>query len=212
MSTDECTVVPTPLNTDEPIAAVVCGKREWRVPQSVLCNASPVLDYLLRETACDTDVKTIRVTDATEKQTAAFMKVVSFAGRCDDKEPLLSVRELADITEEAMPLVHKYDCSGIVRILKMALNKEPCSKGISAIVKYEESVDPEWLSDEALRHLLRNEQNLIRERRMDARLCSRLLSYALFDMRLDFDKFFHNGSIEATIERYRLPASLRLLI
>eukprot|EP00966_Prymnesium_polylepis_P154685 3571727-Prymnesium_polylepis.1 len=85
--------------------------------------------------------------DVSVENVETFLSLVSMISY-DADEKFLSDNALSSMTAPAMPLVHKYDCKGILKILKHVQNQIPDVAGIVAIVQCEHG-DVNWLGDAA---------------------------------------------------------------
>ena len=107
------------------------GDREWKVRGAVLRSCSTVLDAIINESS---EPKTLQMEDVSEKNVETFLSLAGMTSYYSAK-PYLSAKELSSMTALAMPLVHKYDCIGLLKILKSVQNDNPDVAGIRAIVQ-----------------------------------------------------------------------------
>ena len=112
-------------------------------------SCSTVLDAIINESS---EPKTLQMEDVSEKNVETFLSLAGMTSY-DSAKPYLSAKELSSMTALAMPLVHKYDCIGLLKILKSVQNDNPDVAGIRAIVQCEQG-DVDWLGDTAKSHLV----------------------------------------------------------
>ena len=123
------------------------GANEWSVRCAVLCSCSAVLAGIIND---GIPPKTLQMEDVSVENVTSFLSLAHMTSYdCyDSAEEVLSDEVLSSMTVRAMPLVHKYDCKGILKILKHVQNKIPNVAGIVAIVRCDDG-ELDWLGDAA---------------------------------------------------------------
>eukprot|EP00966_Prymnesium_polylepis_P296611 6852267-Prymnesium_polylepis.1 len=78
----------------------------------------------------------------------------------DRKGDVLTISHLSRMTVSAMPLVHKYDCKALLKILQHAQNEQPNVDGILAIIRHDQEAS-QWMSEkkrERTEHEMKNKK------------------------------------------------------
>jgi len=121
----------------------------WSVNRYDLSYSSPLL--------CCVSEDSLDVGPFTEDQVNSFLSFVSMMSpnRSEWKE-----RFRLDCVEEklplAMPLLHRYECKGIVQLMKGILRIAPTPKAIYSILLYKEEGEcTEWLDKKGMKVLMR---------------------------------------------------------
>lgn len=130
--------------------SIKLGVREWRVRSAALCACSAVIDGIIR----GSDPKQSKILNMPHNIDAhnvdAFVSLATLTSH-DRDEGALSMHDVSEMTAAAMPLVHMYDCSALLKILQSAQNEFPTVHGIMAIVEHEheaESASWQWVGRE----------------------------------------------------------------
>ena len=124
-------------------------KKEWSVRVVALRNCSAVLNGILRD-GDPTQPKVLSVEDVSVDNVETFLSLATMISHDRDPDDLygevLEIEEIAGLTQYAMPLIHKFDCKFLLKLLQAAQNLHPDVNGILAIVNHDqESLD--WMSD-----------------------------------------------------------------
>ena len=125
------------------------AKKEWSVRAIVLRNCSVVLNGILRD-ADQSQPKILSVEDMSVDNVETFLSLATMISYDRDPDDLygevLEMAEISRLAPYAMPLVDKYDCKFLLKLLQAAQNLHPDVNGILAIIKHDErSLD--WMSD-----------------------------------------------------------------
>ena len=170
---------------DGELATLVHGKQEWHVRASTLQNCSAVIDTMFRD-CDDTQPRVIHMNDVLKCNVEAFLHVAKLTSY-DSKMDFPTLTTLSSLTENAMPLVHKYDCTALLRILQSVQNQQPNVKGIMSIVKHEpESIH--WMNASSLLCLFKyvvsgNRNQCERKmRELPPALQSKLFTYVMYEL------------------------------
>ena len=118
------------------------GSKTWKMRATVLCTCSSVLNNILLDSDPESP-KEINLDDVHEENVNAFLTLASSTSHDTDAD-FPTVEELTAMTCHAMPLVHKYDCNGLLKMLKSAQNQHPNVAGIMSILEHEPDA-VEWL-------------------------------------------------------------------
>jgi hypothetical protein len=124
---------------------LACDSKTWKLRSASLCACSPVLEGILAESRSETE-RLVRMDDVKPETVAAFVRLVQLTDHSHSEERPTS-KELAESTRIVMPLVHKYDCGGLLRILQAALREYPNVDGVEAMMEYDPD-DVLWWNDE----------------------------------------------------------------
>ena len=137
---------------DEDDAVIVAHpEKRWHIRSVTLRSCSAVLDRQLRDDPAKP--KVLNIKDATVESIDAFIHLATMLSH--DSSGLLKPSEIAGMAAIVMPLVHKYDCKGLLMVLQNALNVHPHVDGILAVFEYAGDSSWEWIGDGAKRRLVR---------------------------------------------------------
>ena len=165
------------------------AKKEWSVRAIVLRNCSVVLNGILRD-ADQSQPKILSVEDMSVDNVETFLSLATMISYDRDPDDLygevLEMDEISRLAPYAMPLVDKYDCKFLLKLLQAAQNLHPDVNGILAIIKHDESLD--WMSNAVkgclLRHTFVEKKRTQVEKQMDEypqALIKCLFTYMLYD-------------------------------
>lgn len=134
------------------------AEKEWSVRVVALRNCSAVLNGILRDSD-PTQPKVLSVEDMSVNSVDTFLSLATMISYDRDADGFYGgVLEMSDtscLTQYAMPLVHKYDCKFLLKMLQAAQNLHPDVNGILSIITHdEESLD--WMSDAVKSCLLKH--------------------------------------------------------
>ena len=144
----------TPRVPDEDVddaVIVTHPEKRWTVRSVTLRSCSAVLDRQLRDDPAKP--KVLNIKDATVESIDAFIHLATMLSH--DSSGLLKPSEIAGMAAIVMPLVHKYDCKGLLMVLQNALNVHPHVDGILAVFEYAGDSSWEWIGDGAKKRLVR---------------------------------------------------------
>ena len=129
--------------------------KDISVPEALLRPCSPVLDGILRDAAEPEGGgnKILTIDDVSLEALEAFVGMVTMNSYAPT-DPTLTTEEIAKRAELLMPLIHKYDCKGLLSRLRDAVNLRPEVASIAAMLKYDSDVP--WLGKDALGCLAAN--------------------------------------------------------
>lgn len=133
------------------VVTLACDSKTWKLRSAALCACSPVLEGILTESRSETE-RLVRMDDVKPESVAAFVRLVQLTDHSHSEERPTS-KELAESTRMAMPLVHKYDCGGLLKILQAALREFPNADGVEAMMEYDPD-DVLWWNDEIRKSLV----------------------------------------------------------
>lgn len=177
---------------NDDLVTLTHGTTLWLVRESTLRNCSAVLDSMLRDSD-HTQPRIMHLNDVDENCVDAFVRVAKLSSY-DSRDGFPSVDTLSKLTVDAMPLVHKYDCTSLLQMLKFVQQKKPDAQGIIAIVNHEpESIA--WINDDSmllclLKSIFHDKYDGILSERLanvadwPPALLTKLLSYTMFDLNL----------------------------
>jgi|EP00966_Prymnesium_polylepis_P275878 hypothetical protein len=118
---------------------------EVHVREAVLCACSPVLDGILSDS--DTAKPRVLSMPCSLEELNAFVSLATSLAYDEGSKPM-TANEVARTAYLTVPLIHKYDTSGMYRAVVLALNEHPHILGLLAVARCEESA--EWVGDKAL--------------------------------------------------------------
>lgn len=174
------------------LVTLMHGTTHWLVRASTLRNCSAVLDSMLRDSD-HTQPRIMHMNDVDESSVDAFVRVAKLSSY-DSRDGFPSVDTLSKLTVDAMPLVHKYDCTSLLQMLKFVQQKKPDAQGIMSIVSHEpESIA--WINDDSmllclLKNIFHDKYDGIQSERLanvadwPPALLTKLFSYTMFDLEL----------------------------
>ena len=120
----------------------------FRVDRIVIAACSPVLGYALE---FDDDDPALTIPNTSCEALRAFLRLATSNTHLAT-EPL-TPQDVADMVVLVVPLVHKYDCAGLLWQLKQSMCEHPHVEGILAIAEAYEDDAGAWLSPKALAYL-----------------------------------------------------------
>lgn len=145
------------------LAASVCFVHEdthFRFEAEALSACSDVLRDILAWDADGSEEHVLQMPDVSKGCILAFQKLVEFVYHREESAAVISIAAISELACAAMPLLHKYNCVALLRVVKAALNERPCTDGIvSYFAYYDEDVD--WVGPRLLHHVaceLRNRE------------------------------------------------------
>ena len=117
---------------------------------------SPVLGGILRDAAEPEEGgnKILTIDDVSLEALEAFVAMVTLSSYAPT-DPTLTSADLAKKGELLMPLIHKYDCKGLLMRLQDAVNVEPEGPTIVVMLQTQYGMDSRWMSEAALHCLAR---------------------------------------------------------
>ena len=126
-------------------------EKDITVPEAILRLCSPVLDGILRDAAEPEEGgnKILTIDDVSLEALEAFVAMVTLSSYAPT-DPTLTSADLAKKGELLMPLIHKYDCKGLLIRLQDAVNVKPAGRSIVAMLQNQYSMDSQWMSESAL--------------------------------------------------------------
>lgn len=131
-------------------------EKDITVPEASLRHCSPVLDGILRDAAEPEKGgnKTLTIDDVSFEALEAFVAMVTLSSYAPT-DPTLTSADLAKKGELLMPLIHKYDCKGLLIRLQDAVNATPEGPSIVVMLQTQYGMDSRWMSEKALHCLAR---------------------------------------------------------
>ena len=137
---------------DEDDAVIVTHpEKRWTVRSVALRSCSAVLDRQLRDDPAKPKILDMGYT--TVESIDAFIHLATMLSH--DSSGLLKPSEIAAMAATVIPLVHKYDCKGLLMVLQNALNVHPYVDGILAVFEYAGDSSWEWIGEGAKKCLVR---------------------------------------------------------
>ena len=126
-------------------------EKDITVPEAMLRLCSPVLDGILRDATEPEEGgnKVLTIDDVSLEVLEAFVGMVTLNSYAPT-DPTLTSADLAEKGELLMPLIHKYDCKGLLIRLQDAVNVKPAGPSIVAMLQTQYSMDSQWMSESAL--------------------------------------------------------------
>jgi hypothetical protein len=131
---------------DNDVVVVKNDEKEWTVRCAILCACSAVLDGILRDSDPDQS-KVLNMEDVSVVNVETFLSLATMTSH-DRNGEVLTISDLSRMTVSAMPLVHKYDCKALLKILQHAQNEQPNIEGILAIIDHDQEAS-QWMSEQA---------------------------------------------------------------
>ena len=156
---------------DELRAPVVLRRfnRTWTVDLHALCASSLVLRSILLCSDPDSPRElTLEDSAFDEEAIDAWVELLLSTGH--DARAFPPASEIAVMAAMTIPLVHKYDCKGLLCMLRSALNQFPVIEGVIALLQHDDATD--WIHESTstvvVRWMLRadNEHPLHRSNRV----------------------------------------------
>ena len=131
-------------------------EKDITVPETILRACSPVLDGILRDAAEPEEGgnKIITIDDVSLEVLEAFVGMVTMSSYAPTDISLTN-DDLATSAELLMPLIHKYDCKGLLIRLQDAVNATPEVPSIFVMLQTQYGMDSRWMSKKALHCLAR---------------------------------------------------------
>lgn len=130
------------------------SETEWTVRSCVLCNCSEVLEKFLRDGAGTQEGKVLTMRDSTTNEVDCFLWLASSLSYDCDQEVQCTTQWVAEKTPEIMPLVHKYDARGLLKVVHHAVNEHPVMDAILSILKHDECCS--WMKQGTLKYCIEN--------------------------------------------------------
>ena len=119
------------------------------VPETILRACSPVLDGILRDAAVPEGDgnKILTIDDVEPDVLKMFVHVVTMNSYAPTDASLTTIG-IAENAALLMPLIHKYDCKGLLARVQEAVNAKPHGPSIVALCQYD--MDPQWMAKETM--------------------------------------------------------------
>ena len=136
---------------EAPLVVLRHPEKDITVPEEILMACSPVLGGILRDAAEPEEGgnKILTIDDVSLEALEAFVAMVTLSSYAPT-DPTLTSADLAKKGELLMPLIHKYDCKGLLIRLQDAVNVKPAGRSIVAMLQNQYSMDSQWMSESAL--------------------------------------------------------------
>ena len=140
---------------EAPLVVLRHPEKDITVPEEILMACSPVLGGILRDAAEPEEGgnKILTIDDVSLEALEAFVGQVTINSYAPT-DISLTIDDLAKSAELLMPLIHKYDCKGLLIRLHEAVNSKPEKTSIFAILEYE--TDSDWMRPDSLDCLVAN--------------------------------------------------------
>ena len=124
-------------------------KLDITVPETILRACSPVLDGILRDAAVPEGDgnKILTIDDVEPDVLKMFVHVVTMNSYAPTDASLTTIG-IAENAALLMPLIHKYDCKGLLARVQEAVNAKPLGPSIVAMCRYD--MDPKWMAKETM--------------------------------------------------------------
>ena len=141
----------------------------------------------------------------------------------DRNGKVLTISDLSRMTVSAMPLVHKYDCKALLKILQHAQNEQPDVDGILAIIGHDPE-ESQWMSEQVklclVKHLfdtrdsqypwLKRQRTEHEMKKLPHAILAKLFIFTMADLKpKHLPRCPHNGGHYALTEQ---PGQLRAFI
>ena len=135
---------------------------EWTVRASVLRCHSSVLDGIIADGAPTEEGKVLTMDGVTVLEVETFLALAhNLSHRANERSEAglnftskdLSMDKIVSMTWLAMPMIHKYDAAGMLKLIRAAVNAKPCMGAILAILKHDDSMD--WMKSDTLDFLMK---------------------------------------------------------
>ena len=140
---------------DENVVKFTHGDEDkWFARTSVLCACSPVFESILMNSD-PSKPKNVAIDDVEVPGVHDFLQLASLTSyeMHSRQSGIPSSEKISQMTVSVMPLVHKYDCHGLLRMVQHAQNEHPTFEGISAIMTHEPE-SAEWIQNHAMERLI----------------------------------------------------------
>ena len=120
------------------------------VPETILRACSPVLDGILRDAAVPEGDgnKILTIDDVGPEVLQMFVDMVTMNSYAPTDASLTTIG-IATNAALLMPLIHKYDCKGLLARVQEAVNAKPLGPSIVALCQYD--MDPQWMAKETMK-------------------------------------------------------------
>lgn len=155
-------VVSTIAITMEDVVILRHAEKEWTVRASVLRYHSSVLDGIIADGAPTKEGKVLTMDGVTVAEVECFLALAhNLSHRTNERSEAdlyftskdLSVGEIVAMTWLAMPMIHKYDAAGMLKLVRAAVNAKPCMGAILAILKHDDSMG--WMTSDTVDFLMK---------------------------------------------------------
>ena len=146
----------SPIVVESTLVTLRHPEKDITVPETILRACSPVLDGILRDAAEPEEGgnKIITIDDVSLEVLEAFVGMVTMSSYAPTDISLTN-DDLATSAELLMPLIHKYDCKGLLIGLQDAVNATPEVPSIFVMLQTQYGMDSRWMSKKALHCLAR---------------------------------------------------------
>lgn len=136
--------LPPPTAPPTPLVTFRHPEQDVTAPETTLRSTSLVLDGILRDTASPEGGgnKILSCAGVSLEQVTAFVALATMSSY-SPTDPTLTATRLAYTAEQFIPLVHMYDCKGLLNLLTEEVNHRPYGPSIVAILKYDS--DSQWM-------------------------------------------------------------------
>ena len=129
---------------EAPLVVLRHPEKDITVPEEILMACSPVLGGILRDAAEPEEGgnKILTIDDVSLEVLEAFVGLVTINSYAPT-DPTLKTEKIVKQAKLLMPLIHKYDCRGLLMRLQEAVNTKPAEPSILAVLEYE--TDSDWM-------------------------------------------------------------------
>ena len=134
---------------EAPLVVLRHPEKDITVPEEILMACSPVLGGILRD-AAEPEAggnKILTIDDVSLEVLEAFVGLVTINSYAPT-DPTLTTEKIVKQAKLLMPLIHKYDCKGLLMRLHDAVNTKPEVPSILAVLEYE--TDSDWMKPNSL--------------------------------------------------------------
>ena len=134
---------------EAPLVVLRHPEKDITVPEEILMACSPVLGGILRDAAEPEEGgnKILTIDDVSLEVLEAFVGLVTINSYAPT-DPTLKTEKIVKQAKLLMPLIHKYDCRGLLMRLQEAVNTKPAEPSILAVLEYE--TDSDWMQANSL--------------------------------------------------------------
>ena len=138
------------------------AEKEWTVRASVLRYHSSVLDGIIGDGAPTEEGKVLTMDGVTVLEVETFLALAhNLSHRTNEHSEAglyftskdLSMEKIVSMTWLAMPMIHKYDAAGMLKLIRAAVNAKPCMGAILAILKHDDSMG--WMTSDTVDFLMK---------------------------------------------------------